>query len=518
MTRMEKTIMTVKAISQRNDIENYNAKLSKTGMQKRRIDNVKEGFLVNNFVKDSISNNKIVIGEQFIIPEKTKIDSEFKNNKTDVEKFFSKIVENPIMPIGLATVGVLGGVALASKILYSNAKLNLKISKLDRLPDLPRNMNLNSENDFVTYMAVQNPNIKTILGAFATISFAGAVFVVKNFIDGFKDIWVKKQDANIQRNLQESLIEVETKSFAGKNNIIRNLMREKAEEMQNLAKISISKKSHVPAVFQGFLSFKGTAVKGKDSNSSKIYPLVYSALGVLTIGLSAFFTHRTVSNIRAIGKEISVYNSKMHANVDKILNNTSKELLSENKNTLLDIFSVLNFKPEYVKEKLAGAGFSQKDIAEFIVKLEKRYRVFVDAPEALGGKQGIQYYSYIDDVQGHLYNWLMNCGNASTGQFTKNLFFSLAIVAGLGYVGKTAVEAVKDVQVKKVNAQTDLNLHKKLVDVELRNFETKKRTNIDVLLTEFTRTVKSCGDKEKLENMANDILFEIKNGAPFVYS
>ena len=28
---------------------------------------------------------------------------------------------------------------------------------------------------------------------------------------------IKKQDANIQRNLQEQLIDVETKSFAGKN-------------------------------------------------------------------------------------------------------------------------------------------------------------------------------------------------------------------------------------------------------------------------------------------------------------
>jgi len=112
----------------------------------------------------------------------------------------------------------------------------------------------------------------------------------------------------------------------------------------------------------------------------------------------------------------------------------------------------------------------------------------------------------------------MNSNNGTTGQFTKNLFVALATVAGMGYLGKNAVEAVKDVQVKKYNAQTDLDLHKRLVEVELKNFETKKRSNIDVLMNEFKKTAKINENKEKLESMANEILYEIKNGAPFVYS
>ena len=506
--------MTVKPVSQNRDIENYRSKLSKTDFQKKRFDTMKEGFLVNNFVKDTINNNPIDIEGDFIIPQISSVNSEFDDKRSKGAKVLSKIFNNPLFPLCMTALGVLGGVAVCSKVLYSNVKVNLKASKLDRLPDLPRNMNLNTENDFVTYMAVQNPSIKTILGAIGAISFAGTVFVIKNFVDGLKDIWVKKQEANIQRNLQENLIEVETKSFAGKNKIIRNLMREKADEMNGLIQKSQKLKPYIPPVFEGFLNFKGSIkpVEKKEKENNWLYFVI----GASTIALSVLFAKKTISNLRSIGNEISKYNSRMHENMDRILSNT--DTLKNNRAKLLDIFSVLNFKPDYVRDKLTRAGLDKTEINSFIEGLERRYRVFVDAPEALGGKQGIQYYSYIDDVQGHLYNWIMNYNNGNIGKFTRNLFVALAAVSGLGYLGKTAVEGVKEVQVKKVNADTDLSLHKKLVDVELRNFEAKKRSNIDVLMNEFMKTSKQSQNKDKLQTMATEILYEIKNGAPFVYS
>ena len=509
--------MSVKSISQQKDIETYRSKLSKTNTQKRSIDTVKEGFLINNFVKDTISNNRLDLEGDFIIPQKMPVNKDFSDKRPPIKKVIDDITSNALTPICLTALAVLGGVAAASKILKSTTSLNLKVSKLDRLPDLPRNMNLNSESDFVTYMAIQNPNTKTILGAFATISFAGMVFVMKNFVDGFKEIWVKKREANIQRNLQNSLIEVETKSFAGKNNIIRNLMREKADEMQKIADANLPETSLPHKVFKSFLSFRGK--KSQPQNSQSQMPSwLYPVIGIGTVVLGGFLAKKTFSNIKSIGKEISLYNSKIHENIDRMINNTSPEVLNQEKNLLLDMFSLLNFKPEYVREKLTKAGLKSDEINDFIQKLEKKYRVFVDAPEALGGKQGIQYYSYIDDVQGHLYNWIMNKNNGVVGKFTRNLFVALATVAGLGYTGKTAVEAVKEVQVKKINAQTDLNLQKELVDVELRNFEAKKRSNINVLMDEFKKTAQKTTEKEKLQKMATEILYEIKNGAPFVYS
>ncbi|MDD3593404.1 MAG: hypothetical protein PHX18_02135 [Candidatus Gastranaerophilales bacterium] len=512
--------ITFNAIGNPNSIENYRASMSKTDTQKRRLDTVKEGVLINSFVKDSIANNRIDIEGNFIIPKKTHIDSAFKNNNK-ADSFLQNLLSNPILPLCLTAVGVLGGVALSAKVLNSAVKHNLKAPKFEQLPDLPRNMNLLSENDFVTYMAVQNPSVKNILGAMGAISFAAVVFVVKNFVDGFKDIWVKKQETNIQRNLQENLIEVETKSFAGKNNIIRNMMREKADIMNHTIEHVLRCKNDFPPVFKGFVTF-GNKYNNPDeeyqTHKKRSFNALYIVLGLATLGLSAVFARKTFKYIRNIAKEMSNYNKTLHQNVDNVLREAAPESLKNNQSTLLDMFSSLNFKPDYVAEKMQKAGFEKAQIDEVVSRLKERYKVFVEAPEALGGRKGVQYYSYIDDVQGHFYNWIMNKDNAGIGKVMRNLFLALAAVSGLGYAGKTTVEGLKDIQVKKINAQTDLSLHKRLVDVELRNFEAKKRSNIDILMAEFMKTAKTTGDCDKLKVMATEILYEIKNGAPFVYS
>ena len=146
--------MSVKAISRQKDIETYRSKLSKTNPQKRSIDAVKEGFLINNFVKDTISNNRLDLEGDFIIPQKAPVNKNFADKRSPVKRVFDDVTGNALTPICLAALAVLGGVTIASKVLKSTTSLNLKVSKLDRLPELPRNMNLNTENDFVTYMAI----------------------------------------------------------------------------------------------------------------------------------------------------------------------------------------------------------------------------------------------------------------------------------------------------------------------------------------------------------------------------
>lgn len=42
-------------------------------------------------------------------------------------------------------------------------------------------------------------------------------FMGKTFFDGFKDVWVKKREADIQKNMQEQLINIETQSFCRQN-------------------------------------------------------------------------------------------------------------------------------------------------------------------------------------------------------------------------------------------------------------------------------------------------------------
>jgi len=108
----------------------------------------------------------------------------------------------------------------------------------------------------------------------------------------------------------------------------------------------------------------------------------------------------------------------------------------------------------------------------------------------------------------------MDSGNK---QF-KSLFFGITGASAATYLGKTSFDAIKDVQVKKYNAETELNLQKQLVAVELKNYKSKKESSINPLCDEFYRQKSNGKPKEDLKIMADSILNEIKNGAPYIYS
>jgi hypothetical protein len=61
-------------------------------------------------------------------------------------------------------------------------------------------------------------------------------------------------------------------------------------------------------------------------------------------------------------------------------------------------------------------------------------------------------------------------------------------------------------------------LQNRLVSTELRNFKAKKDAAIQPLSEEFYRQSANGKPKEELKVMADNILLEIKNGPPFVYS
>ena len=56
------------------------------------------------------------------------------------------------------------------------------------------------------------------------------------------------------------------------------------------------------------------------------------------------------------------------------------------------------------------------------------------------------------------------------------------------------------------------------MSTELRNFKSKKDAAIKPLVDEFYKQLQNGKDKEELKTMAENILNEIKNGPPFVYS
>ena len=111
--------------------------------------------------------------------------------------------------------------------------------------------------------------------------------------------------------------------------------------------------------------------------------------------------------------------------------------------------------------------------------------------------------------------WVLNPENT----FLKNIFISFAATGAIGYIFKQGMDAIKSVGIAKENSKTELDLKKRLVDVEVKNFKAKKLSAIQPLMEEFKNRVAN-GEKseEELKQFAENILFEIKNGPPYVYS
>lgn len=68
-----------------------------------------------------------------------------------------------------------------------------------KLPTLTRNLAINEETHQAIYQMVQCPNQKTILAGAGVLAISAMAFMGKMFVDGFKDIWVKKREADIQK-------------------------------------------------------------------------------------------------------------------------------------------------------------------------------------------------------------------------------------------------------------------------------------------------------------------------------
>ena len=113
-----------------------------------------------------------------------------------------------------------------------------------------------------------------------------------------------------------------------------------------------------------------------------------------------------------------------------------------------------------------------------------------------------------------MYNWILNPEN----KFNKYLFLCFSAISAVGYVATAAANAIKDVVVNRENAKSELNLKKNLVQTEINNFKSKKMSAINPMIDNFMHQVEQNKPKEELKELAENILIEIKNGPPYVYS
>ena len=350
----------------------------------------------------------------------------------------------------------------------------------------------------------------------------------KTFCEGFKDVWVKKKEADIHKNLQENLINVETQSFSGKMQIIRNMLAEKAKEFNGaLTEDSNNFKEN----FSSHISFKGDKNKNDTKKKNGFFKnLGYMALGAVSTGAIVGLGYLSMKNLRNSDKAMKRGIEKVKDVITEIAEKSStrsvEEMGKENydlankidREKISNLFVDISADTDFVNSTAQKMKWdSEKDKKKFIKDNLFNIRKSTErANSALGGsgQDRNTFYSHVSDYKAFLYNWLIDSDNK---QF-KNLFFGITGATATAYLGQLSIGAVKDVQVKKYNAQTELNLQKRLVATELRNFKSKKDSSINPLCDEFYRQKKNGKSNEELKIVADNILNEIKNGAPYVYS
>lgn len=501
------------------DNETVRQQRNLTTTQKRTNSYTKEGVLVNNFIKDNYEKNVLNLDDTvdtLIISDKVKLPSLLGENKNQKEK--------SLIPISAVSLGVMGVIAGLSMFIQHNTKVAADLMKNHLkekwIPTLTRIVTVNSEISQAVFQIVTNPTPKTILAGTGVFALTAAAFMGKTFLDGFKDIWVKKREADIQKDLQEKLIDVETQSFAGKIQIIRSTLSEKTkilnryiqEEPEGIL-TNFGKSVHIP-----FLGIKNYTNEVKDRKDEKMNPFLYFLMGAATVGGIIGLTYLSLKNLsksRGYIKDCIAESEKIISKLVKSSNEQTREVDAQN---LENMFLSMDASEETIRRLMKGVKWNkQEDIEKFIkdtvIKINTS-TIKVNPNIGGDGTPKVAFSSFVDDYRAYFYNWLLDTKNK---QF-RQLFFGMTGAAAISYGGKLTGDAIKEVQVKKINAQTELDLQKRLVSTELRNFKSKKDAAIQPLMEEFYNQVRKGKPKEQLKTMADNILFEVKNGPPFVYS
>lgn len=490
-----------------HDNETIRQQKNLTRAQKKANLNTKEGVLVNSFIIDTAPNSltlndtidTLVISKSSQMPEKL-YEKENKGEKS-------------LIPISTIALGVMGSIAGLTALINHSAKINLNINALKRLQPTVRNVAINDEPIQALYRIIECPNWKTITAGTGVFVLTAMAFMAKTFFDGFRDVWVKKKEADIQKNLQEKLVDIETQSFAGKIGITRSMLSQKAIELSKYLKLEPQKKQTSEETFKA-LMFKGNKQKNfnieKEDNN-----INYILMGLATFAGIAGLGFLALKNLTKSKGHIEKFITDTSDEIKKVVKNATPETKKQTKADLKNLFKSIEPSKAKMEEWLKPLDWKDKD--EFIQSMVNEFeKSTVDAnPHCGGGSMPkTTFYSHVNDFRAFFYNYLLDTGNK---QF-KALFWGTTGLTAIGYGGKLVGEAVKDVQVKKLNADTEAELQQRLVSTELRNFKSKKEAAIQPLMEEFYKQAREGKPKEELKTMAENILFEIKNGPPFVYS
>ena len=179
-----------------NDAESNRIQKNMTNTQQKNFSNIKEGKLINAFIKDPLLSLDETL-DTLVISD-TKIDLP--------QKVFEKegVNDNGLKILAGVSLGAMGLIGGFTAMIKSFSKKKLDSTKEYLLPGITRNHCINDEVHQSIFSMIQSPNRRTILAALGVITLGSMAFIGKNFIDGYKDVWIKKREADIQKNLQEN--------------------------------------------------------------------------------------------------------------------------------------------------------------------------------------------------------------------------------------------------------------------------------------------------------------------------
>jgi len=491
-----------------NDAENIRQNRNLTASQRKNNITTKEGVLVNNFVKDGLNEtrNNYLISEEVSMPEELYADR--------------KIIDKKLLPLSAISLGVMSAVAVITGFARHSAKIAKDLPKEKWLPAVTRNVQLSKEFHQLVYQYVQNPNRKTFIAGAGVITLSAMAFMGKTFLDGYKAVWVKRKEADIQKNLQERLIAVETQSFSGKTQIIRSMLSKYSDDFEKY----ISPDGE--AILPNFGRNKIYTVPFMAANNGENYKR-RSAIGNFFFGLGTFagiigLGFLAIKNLSKSKEYLQEGINNTKDLIKKVIKESDLKPVKADKDMLEHLFMSIDDGAkdltEFVTEQINSLKWEKSEKSAFLNKILTKLKTSTTKanPNYAGdGTPRPAFNSFVEDYRAFFYNWLLDTSNP---QF-KYLFYGITGLTAASYGGKLAGDAIKEVQVKKINAETELELQQRLVSTELRNFKSKKDAVIKPLADEFYKQVDSGNkSKQELKTMAENILFEIKNGPPFVYS
>lgn len=478
-----------------------------TTSQRRNMNTTREGVVVNSFIKDN-ETNLANAKDMYLISDDVKLPSALYMD--------SKIVDKKLLPLSAISIGVMSSVAILSAFVSRSSKIATNLAKEKWLPAVTRNVQLSNETYQVIYQMVQNPNRKTFIAGAGVLALSAMAFMGKTFFDGYKDVWVKRKEANIQKNLQEKLINVETQSFSGKMQIIRSMLSKYTSDFEKY----LTPNNEPTKPDFGRKSFANITFTSNDKkNNQNKSPIGNILLGIGTVAGIVGLGYISLKNLSKGKIYLSKYVEETRQGIEQLIKTSTNETKEIDKNNLEHLFMSIDATEEYIKEQISNLTWTnteeKQELRDKIITKIKTSTTKVNPNIGGDGTPKPAFNSFVDDYRAFFYNWLLDTSNP---QF-KQLFLGVTGITAAGYGGKLAGDAIKDVQVKKINAETELELQQRLVSTELRNFKSKKDAAIAPLVKEFYKQVDS-GKRtsEELQTMAENILSEIKNGPPFVYS